>query len=80
MGYPSAVINIPLKEHSKKHEQEILSTEIERKTVRDGRWITKEWTGKYLVVLVFGVSSDMTRLEFKRKCSGIGLYCWQEAK
>ena len=34
--------------------------------------------GKFLVVLVSGVSSDMTKFEFKRKCNGIGLlvYCW----
>ena len=31
-------------------------------------------------MLVFGVSSDMTRLEFKRKCNGIGLSCWARSK
>ena len=30
---------------------------------------------KKLVVLIFGVPSDMTRIEFKRKCEEVGLYC-----
>ena len=33
-----------------------------------------------LVVFIFGVSSDMTRIEFKRKCNGTGLYCWAKSK
>ena len=80
IGIPQYCDQHPTERIFEEHEQEILSTEIERKTVRDGRWITKEWTGKFLVLLVFGVSSDMTRLEFKRKCSGIGLYCWARSK
>ena len=54
---------------------EILSKAIERETVRKGGWRSKEWTGKVLVVLVFGVRSDMTRIEFKKKCNEVGLYC-----
>ena len=73
IGIPQYCDQHPTERIFEEHEQEILSTEIERKTVRDGRWIRKEWTSKFLVVLVFGVSSDMTRLEFKRKYNGIGL-------
>ena len=80
IGIPQYCDQHPTERIFEEHEQEILSTEIERKTVRDGRWIRKEWTGKFLVLLVFGVSSDMTRLEFKRKCNGIGLYCWARSK
>ena len=36
--------------------------------------------GKFLVVLVFGVSSDMTRIEFKMKWNGMGLSCWARSK
>ena len=53
----------------------MLSKEIERETVRKGGCRSKEWTGKVLVVLVFGVRSDMTRTEVKRKCNEVGLYC-----
>ena len=60
----------------KTHEQEILSTEIERETVREGERRSKEWTGKLLLVLVFRVGSDTTRTEFRRKCNEVGLYCW----
>ena len=80
IGIPQYCGQHPTERTFKKHEQEILSTETERKTARKGGWIRKEWTGKFLVVLVFGVSSDMTRLEFKRKCSEIGLYCWARSK
>ena len=31
--------------------------------------------GKVLVVLVFGVRSDMTRIELKKKCNEGALYC-----
>ena len=27
------------------------------------------------MVLVFGVRSEMARIEFKRKCNEVGLYC-----
>ena len=33
-----------------------------------------------MVVLIFGVSSDMTRIEFKRECNGVGLYCLATGK
>ena len=36
----------------------------------------RDWQGKVLVVLLFGLPSDMTRIEFKRKCEGVGLYCF----
>ena len=36
---------------------EIVSKEIRRKTVRQGGWSKKDWKGKVLVVLVFGVPS-----------------------
>ena len=51
-----------------------------REAARKGGWRSKEWMDKFLVALVFGVSSDMTRIEFKRKCNGIGLYCWARSK
>ena len=53
---------------------EILSKEIERETVRKGGWRRKEWSGKVLVVLIFGVRSDTTRTYFKKKCNEIGLH------
>ena len=53
----------------------LISKEIDRETVRKGGWRSKEWTGKVLVVLVFGVRSNMTRIEFKRECNEVGLYC-----
>ena len=51
-----------------------------REAVRKGGWRSKEWMDKFLVVLVFGVSSDMTRIEFKRKYNGIGLHRWARSK
>ena len=62
------------------HEQEILSTEIERETVRKGGWRSKEWTSKFLVVLVFGVSSDLTRIEFERNVMESDYTVGQEVK
>lgn len=44
----------------------MLSKAIEGVTVR------KEWTGSVLVVLIFGVRSDMTRIEFGLYCLAIG--------
>ena len=55
---------------------EIFSEEIRRKTVRQGGWSKKDWQGKVLAVLIFGVPSDMMRIEFKRKCDEVGLYCF----
>ena len=48
---------------------EIFSEEIRRETVRQGGWRKNGWKGKVLVliVLVFGVSSGMARIEFQRK-------------
>ena len=31
-------------------------------------------------MLVFGVPSDMTRIEFKKKCNEVGLYCFEIGK
>ena len=62
------------------HKLEILSKEIERETVRKGGWRSKEWTGKVLVVLIFGICSDMTRIDFKKECNSVGLYCWARGK
>ena len=46
--------------------------------MRQGRWSKKDWQGKVLiVVLIFGVPSDMTRIEFKRKCDEVGLSALQ---
>ena len=42
--------------------------------MRQGRWGKNDWQGKVLVVLIFGVPSQMTRIEFKRKCEEVGLY------
>ena len=67
IGIPQYCDQHPTERTFNKHEQEILSTEIKRKTVREGGWRSKEWTGNFLVVLVFGVSSDMTRVEFKKQ-------------
>ena len=53
---------------------EIFSEEIKKETVRQGGWRKNDWKGKILVVLVFGVPSDMTRIEFKRKCDELCLY------
>ena len=55
---------------------EVFSEEIRRETVRPGGWNKKDWQGKVLIVLIFGVSSDMTRIEFKRKREEVGLYCF----
>ena len=35
----------------------------------------KDWKGKSVVVLIFGVPSDMTRIENKKKRDKVGLYC-----
>ena len=35
-----------------------------------------DWKGKVLLLLIFGVPSDMTRVEFKRNCDEVGLYCF----
>ena len=48
--------------------------------MRQGGWRKNDWKGKVLVVLVFGVPSDMTRIEFKRKCDEVGLYCFAIGK
>ena len=40
---------------------------------RKGGCRRKQWTGKVLVVLIFGGRSDMTRIEFKKKNNEIGL-------
>ena len=60
----------------KKNKLEVFSEELRRKTVRQGVWRKKYWQGKVLVVLMFGVPSDMTRIDFKRKCDEVGLYCF----
>ena len=52
----------------------ILSEENRRETVGKGGWERKDWKGKSPVVLIFGVPSDMTRIEFKTKCDEVGLY------
>ena len=57
------------------NKPEIFSEEIRRKTVRQGGWGKKYWQGKVLIALMFGVPSDMTRIEFKRKCEEVGLSC-----
>ena len=31
-------------------------------------------------MLIFGVPSDMTRIEFKKKCNEVGLYCFEIGK
>ena len=33
-----------------------------------------------VVVLIFGVPSDMTRIKFKRKCDEVGLSCFAAGK
>ena len=55
----------------------MFSEEIRRETVRENGWRNNEWKGKVLqvAVLVFVVPSDMTRIEFKRKCDEVRLYC-----
>ena len=54
--------------------------EIRRETARRGGWERKDWEGKSLVVLIFGVPSDMTRIQFKKKCDEAGLYCFAIGK
>ena len=48
--------------------------------MRQDGWRKNDWKGKVLVVLVFGVPSDMTRIEFKRKCDEVELYCFAIGK
>ena len=50
----------------------MFSEEIRRQAVRQNGWKKNEWKGKVLAVLVFVVPSDMTRIEFKRKCDEVG--------
>ena len=57
-----------------KNKRGIFSEEIRRETVRQGGWRKVDWKGRVLVVLIFGVPSDMTRIEFRRKCDEVGLY------
>ena len=80
IGIPQYCDQRPTARTFKKHEQEILSTEIERETVRKGGWKSKQWMGKFLVVLVLGVSSDMARIEFKRNVMESDYTVGQDAK
>ena len=59
---------------------EIFSEEIRRETARQGGWGKKDSQGKVLVVLIFGVPSGMARIDFKRKCNEVGLYCFTIGK
>lgn len=47
---------------------EVVSKEINKVRVRQGGRRKIEWTGKVLVVVVFGVPGDTTR-EFESKCN-----------
>ena len=58
----------------KTNKLEILSKRIGRETVRKGGWRSKE------VVLVIGARGAMTRIAFKKKCSGVGLHCSAKGK
>ena len=62
------------------NKPETFSEEIRRETVRHGGWGKKDWQGKVLVVLIFGVPSGMTRIEFKTKCDEVGVYCFPIGK
>ena len=44
--------------------------------MRQGGCSKKDCQGKVLVVLIFGVPSDMTRIKFKRKYDEVGLCCF----
>ena len=48
--------------------------------MRKGGWERKTWKGKSLAVLIFGVLSDTTIIEFKKKCNEVGLYCFCNRK
>ena len=63
-----------------KHKQAGAILGRDKETVRQGGRTKNEWKGKVLVVLAFGVPSDMTRIEFKRKCDEVGLYCFAVEK
>ena len=55
---------------------DIFSEEIRRETVRQGGWRKNDCNGKLLVVLIFGVPRDITRIEFKKGCDEVGRYCF----
>ena len=55
----------------------MFSEEIRRDMVKQGRWRNSDWKGEALVVLIFGVPSDVTRIEFKRKWDEVGPYALQ---
>ena len=79
VGIPQHCDQHPTARTLKEHDQEIRSTEIERETVRKGGWRSKEWMGTFSSCV--GIRSrDMTRIEFKMKCNGIGLYCWPRSE
>ena len=42
--------------------------------------IFKDWKGKSLVVLILEIPSDMTRIEFQKKCDEVGLDCFAIGK
>ena len=73
MGSPS---NLSISHYKDKHKQAGAILGRDKETVRQGGRTKNEWKGKVLVVLAFGVPSDMTRIEFKRKCDEVGLYCF----
>ena len=54
----------------------MFSEEIRRDMVKQGRWRNSDWKGEALVVLIFGVPRDITRIEFKKGCDEVGRYCF----
>ena len=63
MGSPS---NLNIAHYGDKHKQAgaILG--------RQGGWRKNDWKGKVIVVLIFGVPSNMTRIEFKKRRNEVG--------
>ena len=81
MGKSQQLEHFPLEIYTRyANKLEMLSEEIRRETVRQGGWRKRDWQGKVVVVLAFGVPRDMTRKELKRECDEVGMYCFAIGK
>lgn len=62
---------------------EIFSGDIRKETVRQGGWRRKEWkraNDQLIVGLMLGYLGEAAGIEFKKKCDGVGLYCFAMGK
>ena len=73
---PSDTWNISHYKDETQKKLEIFSEGTRRETARQGGWRKNDQKGKglFVVVLMSGLPSDMTRIEFKGECNEVGLY------